>query len=135
MNVALLRQSFEIVVGRAPDLTHRFYDELFATHPETRPLFSRQTRDRQEKMLDEVLAAVVEHLEDAPWLTGKLRVLGAKHVGYGVTDDMYAFFGEALLTTLARAAGDEWTEAHRSAWTEAYDAVASLMKAGARELS
>jgi hypothetical protein len=28
---------------------------------------------------------VLDHLEDAPWLTDTLGALGAKHVGYGVT--------------------------------------------------
>lgn len=134
LDVTLLRQSFEFVVAQAPDLTHRFYDQLFARHPETRALFSRHTRDRQEKMLNDALVAVMDHLDDAPWLAEHLRALGAKHREYGVTDDMYRFVGEALLATLAGASGDAWTAAHESAWAEAYDTIASVMKSGARDL-
>lgn len=131
LDVSLLRSSFELVLERAPDLTHRFYEELFRRHPELRPLFSRNTRDRQEKMLAEALVAVMDHLEDAPWLGENLRALGEKHRSYGVTDEMYDFVGEALLVTLAAAAGEAWTERHRKAWTEAYDAIADIMTAGA----
>lgn len=135
LNVTLLRQSFEMVLDRAPDLTRRFYDRLFARHPETRALFSRQTRDRQERMLAEALVAVMDHLDDAPWLAENLRALGAKHASYGVTDEMYGFVGEALLGTLADVTGDAWTDAHHRAWLDAFEAIASLMKTGARELS
>ena len=96
-----LRTSFELVVGRNPDLTLRFYDHLFALHPEARPLFHRSPREAQAKMLAEALAAVLDHLDDAAWLGATLHAMGAKHVGYGVTAPMYGWVGEALLKTLA----------------------------------
>lgn len=131
LNVELLRSSFELVVGREPELTRRFYDRLFATYPLVRPLFSRKSRDQQERMLREALVAVMEHLEDAPWLERNLAALGAKHVEYGVTEEMYDWVGECLLATLAEAAGDDWNDELAEAWTEAYGAIASLMQAGA----
>jgi hemoglobin-like flavoprotein len=84
-------------------------------------------------MLAEALVAVMDHLEDAPWLEQNLKALGAKHNDYGVTEEMYAWVGDALLTTLAAAAGSEWSAKHNAAWAEAYGAISSLMKAGARE--
>lgn len=132
LEIATLRTSFELVLSRQPNLTHRFYDHLFAQHPEVRPMFSRHARDRQEKMLSEALVAVMDHLEDAPWLTQHLGALGSRHVDYEVTDEMYGWVGQALLTTLAEVAGDAWTPRVEVAWTQAYGAIASLMKQGAR---
>lgn len=131
LNVELLRASFEVVVAREPALTHRFYDVLFERYPQARPLFSRNSRDQQEKMLTEALVAVLDHLEDAPWLEHQLGAMGRKHVEYGVTDDMYPWVGDALLRTLALVAGDAWTPALEAAWSEAYGAIAGLMKKGA----
>src|SRR5689334_20191751 len=108
LNVRVLRESFELVVGRAPDLTGRFYDALFERHPELRGMFGRNSRDTQERMLASALAAVIDRLEDAPWLQQTLGGLGAKHRGYGVSDEMYDWVGEALLATLSGAAGDQW---------------------------
>jgi hemoglobin-like flavoprotein len=133
LDVDTLRSSFELVLSREPELTHAFYDVLFSKYPQVRPLFSRNTRDRQERMLAEALVAVMDHLEDAPWLTQTLHALGAKHKDYGVTEVMYDWVGDALLTTLARAAGPAWTAQVNAAWTEAYGAIAALMKAGARQ--
>lgn len=133
LNVDVLRSSFDVVVERQPALTKRFYEILFDRHPEARALFHRRPPEQQEKMLQEALVAVLDHLEDASWLGDTLRGLGAKHVDYGVTDEMYDWVGGALLATLAEVADAAWTDEVRIAWTDAYGAIAGLMKDGARE--
>ncbi|APR82225.1 flavohemoprotein [Minicystis rosea] len=131
LNVALLRRSFELIAERAPDLTHRFYEILFARHPEVRLLFGRNnTRLVQEEMLSRALGAVMDHLDDAPWLAETLGSLGDKHVAYGVTNEMYSWVGDALVAALAEVAGEEWTPEVERAWIEAYGAIAGLMMAG-----
>ena len=47
-----------------------------------------------------------------------------------VADDVV---GQALLATLEKGLGKEWTESVKSAWTDVYGTVASTMKAGAAE--
>jgi hemoglobin-like flavoprotein len=133
LNVNALRQSFELVIERAPNLTERFYDVLFTRYPQVRPLFGRRARPQQEQMLAQALSAVLDHLEDAPWLQRTLGALGAKHVGYGVRDEMYAWVGDALLATLADVAAADWSPELASAWSDAYGAITSLMLDGARQ--
>ena len=132
LNVELLRQSFELVVERAPNLTQRFYEILFDRYPATREMFPVARRGQQENMLTQALVAVMDHLEDAPWLTSTLQGLGARHVHYGVTDDMYAWVGNSLLATLREVAGDDWNPELEQAWADAYWAIAGLMQEGAR---
>jgi hemoglobin-like flavoprotein len=130
LDVDALRESFALVAERAPDLTRRFYEILFERYPQARPLFGASTR-KQEEMLTRALAAVIDHLEDGAWLSDTLRALGAKHVGYGVTDEMYDWVGDALVRALAEAAGDAWTPRVAKAWGDAYGAIAGLMQEGA----
>ena len=132
LNVQLLRESFEIVVERSPNLTHRFYEILFERYPQTQQMFPAGRRASQEGMLTNALVAVMDHLEDAPWLTGTLHALGAKHVSYGVTDEMYGWVGDALLRTLAEVAGNDWSPELEAAWAAAFGAIAGLMQEGAR---
>jgi len=132
LNVELLRSSFALVVEREPEVTSKFYDVLFAKYPAVRPLFSRRSRADQEKMLRDMLVAIIDHLEDATWLTTQLSGLGAKHLDYGVTPEMYGWVGDSLLETLAHVAGDAWTPELKAAWTDAYGAVAGLMQARPR---
>ena len=127
LNVALLRSSFELVVARQPNLTHLFYDELFTRHPQAQKLFGSNGRAKQERMLAEALTAVLDHLEDSPWLNNTLTGLGQKHIGYGVTAEMYGWVGESLLVTIARIAAADWNKELEEAWTQAYGAIASLM--------
>jgi hemoglobin-like flavoprotein len=131
LNVDLLRSSFDLVITRQPALTPRFYEILFERYPQARPLFSRNAPEKQAQMLADALVAVLDHLEDAPWLTSTLNGLGQKHVGYGVTPEMYGWVGASLLATLAEAAGDDWTPELQVAWGEAYGAIAGLMQQGA----
>jgi hemoglobin-like flavoprotein len=133
LNVALLRSSFELVVGLEPRLTHRFYEILFERYPEAKALFVRNAPAVQERMLTDALVAVINHLEDAPWLAATLKQLGARHGGYGVTSEMYGWVGASLLATLAEVAGQQWTPPLEAAWTDAYGAIAGLMQAGAAE--
>jgi hemoglobin-like flavoprotein len=132
LNVKLLRDSFDLVVERSPNLTRRFYEILFERYPQTQLMFPAARRSRQEGMLTEALVAVLDHLEDAPWLTDTLRALGAKHVDYGVTDEMYGWVGDALLRTLAEVCASEWNAETEAAWSAAFGAIASLMQEGAR---
>lgn len=127
----ILRNSFELVVSRRPDLTMRFYEILFERYPALQPLFGRNARATQAKMLAEAIAAVLDHLEQPAWLTSTLGAMGQKHVGYGVTDAMYDQVGDALLATLAEVAAEAWTPPVAGQWTAAYGAIASMMKAGA----
>jgi hemoglobin-like flavoprotein len=129
-----LRSSFALVIEREPLLTRRFYENLFARHPRAQVLFRSNTRSQQEKMLRDALVSVMDHLEDAPWLERELGALGRRHVAYGVTTEMYAWVGDALLTTLGEIAAEAWSPELEAAWADAYSAIASLMQAGAAEI-
>lgn len=135
LDVALLRSSFDLVVQRSPQVVSRFYEIFFARYPQVRPMFGRtpDALQRQQQMLTDALVAVLDHLEDAPWLEGTLFALGKRHVAYGVADEMYAWVAECLLAALAEAAGDAWTPELAAQWAAALGAVRDMMIAGAEE--
>src|SRR5262249_53374351 len=64
----LWRSSFALVVEGEPAVTSRFYEVLFRKYPQAEPLFGRRSRAEQERMLRDMLVAIVDHLEDAAWL-------------------------------------------------------------------
>jgi hemoglobin-like flavoprotein len=129
LDADLLRTSFETVIERQPLITPRFYEILFSRHPSVKPLFGRNSSRAQEQMLQQALVAVIDHLEDASWLSSNLAALGAKHIDYGVTPEMFGAVGEALLATLAEILGDDWTPKVCAAWEAAYAAICELMLA------
>lgn len=130
LDVSLLQASFFVVAQKETDLAMRFYEILFARYPQTQAMFRRRTEE-QAKMLTGALAAVVAHVEDREWLVATLPPLGAKHVQYGVTNEMYDWVGECLIAALEDVCGPDFTPEVKSTWLAAYGAIASLMQSGA----
>ena len=111
-------------------MTVRFYEILFIRYPAARPLFGGNTTRAQQEMLQGALVAVLDNLDNGPWLASTLSAMGAKHVGYRVTREMFDWVGDSLLATLAEILGDEWNAEVAAAWTEAYGAIRDLMLVG-----
>ena len=124
MNDRLLRDTLEITLARDDTFPQRFYDVLFAAHPELREMFNRNSPGAQNKLFAQKLAAIVDHVHDTKWLERELGALAASHAGYGVTSAMYAWVGAALIETLRDACGEAWSDDAEHAWVEAYDALA-----------
>ena len=133
MEPSLLRESIEIAVEREPVITKRFYEILFERYPQVKPMFSRNSPEKQQRMLQDTILAALDHLDDGEWLETNLRALGAKHVGYGVTDDMYPLVGECLVAALADLCGDAWTSDHEESWQEVFGIITALALAGAAD--
>ena len=123
----ILRDTLEIALAADDAFAARFYDRLFAAHPELRPMFHRHSAGAQHKMFAQKLTAIVDHIDEPQWLERELPALARTHDSYGVTAEMYAWVGDALIATVADACGDRWTPAAHDAWQAAYAAVASAM--------
>ena len=116
----LLRETLEIVLAADDTFPARFYERLFAAHPEVQPMFRSHSPGAQRKMFAQKLAAIVDHIEDPQWVERELSALSSAHVGYGVTPEMYAWVGDALIATLAEACGEHWSVEADAAWQAAY---------------
>ena len=133
LNVELLEQSFERIKPRSEEFVASFYENLFAAHPEVKPLFAKTDMTKQRKHLLAALVLVVENLRKPEVLGDALKTLGAKHVGYGTIPKHYPAVGEALLTTFAEYLHQDWTDETRQAWIDAFPAISALMLNGAGE--
>jgi len=54
--------------------------------------------------------------------------LAIKHVDYGVKPEHYTLVGNALLRTLKKGLGAQYTNEVRDAWVEAFRMLARIMK-------
>jgi hemoglobin-like flavoprotein len=126
-DVAIMRETLEITLAKDDTFPQRFYERLFAAHPEVKPLFHlRSSPGALNKMFAQKLITIVDHLDDPDWLGRELAKLAHNHKSYGVTNEMYPWVGEALIATLREACEDMWTADAERAWTEGY---AALMRA------
>jgi hemoglobin-like flavoprotein len=124
--VRLLRDTLELTLAQDDTFPVRFYERLFAAHPEVRALFHRSTPGAQNKLFAQKLVALIDHVDDPDWLDRELGTLAQNHARYGVTPEMYPWVGDALIETLREACGDAWSAEAERAWSDAYG---SLMRA------
>ncbi|MEG3841043.1 pentapeptide repeat-containing protein [Microcoleus sp. herbarium14] len=135
LNVELLEQSFEKVKPHADEFAASFYEKLFTTHPELKPLFTTTDMALQQKKLINALVLVVENIRSPEALEPVLNALGGRHIGYGVIPKYYGPVGEALLSAFEQSLQQDWTPEVKLAWTDAYRAITALMLKGAGVVS
>ncbi|MEC4882929.1 MAG: globin domain-containing protein [Scytonema sp. PMC 1070.18] len=131
LSVELLKSSFEKIKPRAEEFVASFYENLFAAHPEVKPLFAHTDMEKQHKKLLHSLVLVVESLRNPEALGEVLKALGARHVGYGAIPVSYGPIGEALLTTFEQYLQQDWTPEVKQAWVTAYQLITTQMLKGA----
>jgi hemoglobin-like flavoprotein len=129
-----VKRSFALVAPIADQAGTLFYTRLFEIDPSLRPLF-RADIEAQSKKLMQMIAVAVNGLDRLETIVPAVQALGARHAGYGVTDEHYDAVAAALLWTLEQGLGNAFTPAAREAWIAAYLLLAGTMKAAARELS
>jgi NAD(P)H-flavin reductase len=83
--------------------------------------------DAQRDQLVRALARIVWSLDNPDALTGYLRALGRDHRRFGFRPEHYAAVGTALLATLRKFAGDDWSPRVEAAWTAAFSSAAATM--------
>jgi hemoglobin-like flavoprotein len=124
--IGLIQQSFSKVAPISQQAAALFYGHLFEITPEVKPLF-RGDMDEQGRKLMATLAVVVNGLTKLETVLPGVSALAKKHVSYGVKPEHYAPVGVALLWTLERGLGKEWTPDLAAAWTAAYAVLSDFM--------
>lgn len=131
VEITLVKDSFRKVVPIADQAAALFYARLFELDPALRPLF-RGDMNEQGKKLMTMIATAVASLERIDTLVPVVRELGVRHAGYRVKEEHYATVGAALLWTLEKGLGPDFTPAVRAAWTTTYTLLANTMMEAAR---
>ncbi|MDA0306243.1 MAG: chemotaxis protein CheW [Proteobacteria bacterium] len=128
--ITLVQETFKKVEPNAAGIAEMFYARLFETRPDLKDLFKGDMQEQGEHLMAMIKTAV-EGLNDLEAIVPALEDLGRRHVDYGVKDEDYDSVGEALLWTLEKGFGDEFTAEVKSAWTKVYTLLASVMTAAA----
>jgi len=122
----LVQDSFAKVVPIADAAAVLFYDELFQRDPALRSLFKPDMTEQRQKLIA-MLATAVANLGEWDKITAAVQALGRRHVGYGVKPSDYLTVGAALIATLEKGLGEDFTPAVRDAWFACIDKVAREM--------
>jgi len=130
--IALVQETYKQVEDAGPEMADLFYDRLFEIAPEVRRLFPSHLASQKGKLMS-VLSGAVLSLHNVDEVIPVLQNLGRRHIHYGVEPAHYKVAGEALLWSLERVLGDDFTPPVKAAWTAAYATLASVMIKAAAE--
>ncbi|HTS39092.1 MAG TPA: globin family protein [Xanthobacteraceae bacterium] len=128
--VTLVQESFEKVAALGEKVAELFYAELFAIEPSLRDMFKSNMQEQHRKLLS-TLAMVIRSLQAPEKIMGPAQKLAVKHLDYGVQPVHYTYVGNALLRTLKKGLGDQFTPELRDAWVEVFRTLATIMKQAA----
>jgi hemoglobin-like flavoprotein len=124
----LIRVSWQQISSRRELMAVMFYGRLFELEPSLRELFRDADFHEQRTKFIAMLNLLVQFADQPDDLIREAAQLGRRHAMMNLSSRHYEVVGEALLWTMDRSLGMDFTPATRAAWTELYALVASVMR-------
>ncbi|MFJ5267160.1 globin domain-containing protein [Streptomyces sp. NPDC088358] len=134
-----VRATLPVVRAAIGEIAERFYEGLFAAHPELlRDLFNRgnQASGIQRQALAGSIAAFAGHLVERPDERPDVMLsrIAHKHASLGIAPEQYALVHEHLFAAIAEVLGDAVTPEVAAAWDEVYWLMANALIAMEKRL-
>jgi hemoglobin-like flavoprotein len=124
--VKAIQESFKKVAPISEQVAALFYGRLFEIAPAVKSLFHGDMSEQGRKLMA-TLSVVVNGLNNLDTVLPATSALAKRHVAYGVTAAHYESVGAALLWTLKRGLGAQWTPELATAWSAAYAVLSNFM--------
>ena len=124
--IKAIQDSFAKVAPISEQAAALFYGRLFEIAPHVKPLFRGDMKEQGRKLMA-TLAVVVNGLRNLESVLPAASALAKRHVDYGVKAADYAPVGAALLWTLEKGLGAQWTPELAAAWGSAYTILSEYM--------
>ncbi|MGV9707527.1 globin domain-containing protein [Streptomyces sp. NPDC003483] len=131
-STATVRATLPAVGAAIGEIADRFYEGLFAAHPELlRDLFNRgnQASGTQRRALAGSIAAFAAHLVERPDERPDVMLsrIAHKHASLGIAPEQYAIVHDHLFAAIAEVLGDAVTPEVAAAWDEVYWLMANAL--------
>nr|WNH24672.1 GoxA-GS1-VHb [synthetic construct] len=126
--INIIKATVPVLKEHGVTITTTFYKNLFAKHPEVRPLFDmgRQESLEQPKALAMTVLAAAQNIENLPAILPAVKKIAVKHCQAGVAAAHYPIVGQELLGAIKEVLGDAATDDILDAWGKAYGVIADV---------
>ena len=125
----LLKKSLALLEPQSEQVMAHFFATLFVRNPELRTMFPL-TLDESRKRVFDALTRCAWSYDQPESLARWLGRLGRDHRKFGVTEEHYRLFCDALLAALPAFCAGSWSAQVQAAWERALAAIAAAMTAG-----
>lgn len=125
--VTLIKQSWRILRNVSPEIVgDLFYSKLFMDHPALRKLFPKGMQEQNRKLAD-ILNTMVMRLDNTANVLEEIAAMARRHTNYDIKQAHYKSVGHALLWTLQKGLGVDWTPEVKESWYECYNLLSNIM--------
>ncbi|WP_019121549.1 NO-inducible flavohemoprotein [Brevibacillus massiliensis] len=124
--IEVVKSTVPVLETHGKAITTRFYQRLFAQHPELLNIFNHanQKQGRQQTALANAVYAAAAHIDNLGAIMPVVEQIGHKHRSLGIKPEHYPIVGENLLAAIKDVLGDAVTDEIIQAWAEAYGVIA-----------
>lgn len=124
----IITSTVPVLEKHGTDITKRFYQLLFAKHPELLNIFNHanQKQGRQQAALANAVYAAALNIDNLEAILPVVKQIGHKHRSLGVKAEHYPIVGTNLLAAIKDVLGDAATDEILQAWAEAYGVIADV---------
>lgn len=124
--IDIIKSTVPVLEQHGKDITTRFYQLLFSSHPELKNVFnqSNQRQGRQQTALANAVYAAAANIDNLGAIIPVVKQIGHKHRALGIKAEHYPIVGENLLKAIKDVLGDAATDEIINAWAEAYGVIA-----------
>jgi uncharacterized protein YjbI with pentapeptide repeats/hemoglobin-like flavoprotein len=124
--IEMVRGSFEKIKPQFDEFAASFYENLFQTHPEIKPLFTDSDPVNQQKRLLNTLGLVVNNVYNPKPLEPVFNTLIGRQISYEEILEHYQPVKESLLLTFERYLQADWSPEVKQAWLDILPDTATL---------
>lgn len=124
--IQTIQSTVPVLEKHGTEITSRFYQMLFASHPELLNIFNHanQKQGRQQTALANAVYAAAKHIDRLEEILPVVKQIGHKHRSLGVQAEHYPIVGQTLLAAMKEVLGSAATDDILQAWAEAYGVIA-----------
>jgi len=126
-----INESLNRILHARDTLGELFYDHFLGSYPEVRHHFDGIDFERHRVQLVTALMIIERHLvQPTPAVEQYFRYLGTRHSEINIAKEEYAKWTEAMIETMARFHGDDWSSSLEERWREAIGKAIAIMFEG-----
>ncbi|MFC3041016.1 NO-inducible flavohemoprotein [Virgibacillus xinjiangensis] len=132
----IIKSTVPVLREHGTDITKRFYERLFETHPELKNVFNQtnQRKGDQPKALANTVYAAALHIDQLEEILPVVKQIAEKHRSLNIKAEHYPIVGENLLLAMKEVLGDAATDEILQAWERAYGVIADVFISVEKEM-
>ena len=124
---SLITHSWSHASQDPEELSKNFYKKLFSRNPAIIPLFPKDLKTQQDKLMQSISMLILglDYLDN---MLEQIRELGERHQFiYHIKPEDYTLFGQVLIESIAQAANGHWNEETENAWQTIFQLIVNNM--------